>query len=643
MPTSSTREDGKAPSNSLLDRLKPNGARKPAEPALSLDEDSFYIHGKKTRILSGSIHYFRVVPDYWADRLKKLKAMGLNTVDTYVSWNLHEPLPGEFDFSGLLNVQEFIKIAHSLELNVIVRPGPYICSEWDNGGLPAWLLHDPNMKIRSNYKPYQDAVERFFTKLFEILTPLQSSYGGPIIAFQVENEYAAYGPRNETGHDHMQYLANLMRSLGAVELFITSDGSNDMKPSSDMAPSNALLTVNFQNDPSEALNKLLLVQPNKPPLVMEYWTGWFDHWGRPHLERTISPSQLVVNIGTVLQMGGSFNLYMFHGGTNFGFMNGANIEGGEYRPDVTSYDYDAPLSEAGDITKKYTLLRELLKETVPHSIPNPLPDVPPNSVKESYGDVHLPLCLSLFQTLDYIPPPQESKKPMSMEYLSINKETGQAYGYVLYRTSISPLSTKLTITKLKDYGVALYDETPFAKLSSFASQTILLPQPSAKSSDVNLDLLVENSGRVNFGSQIGDRKGISGDVIVDDEFPKSWQIYSFEFKSSYIEHVMAGGLWSRSSPGTQIGPALFKGDFTISSTPQDTFIDMTGWTKGLVIINGVNLGRYWTVGPQRTLYVPAPLLRKGINKLLIFELHRPSSSFTVTFSKEPVLDSGGMK
>jgi hypothetical protein len=390
-------------------------------------------------------------------------------------------------------------------------------------------------------------------------------------------------------------------------------------------------------------------------MVMELWTGWFDHWGHPHLERDLPAPLLTQTVSTILKMGGSFNLYMFHGGTNFGFMSGANTGGnGEYQPDVTSYDYSAPLSEAGDITPKYTSLRDLLKQTVPDSIPNPLPDIPPNSPKASYGEVQLSLYIKLLQTMDFIPQPEKLSKPVPMEYLSINNGNGQAYGYVLYHTVIiSSSSRKVTITHLRDHGVALLNGKPIKKLSSLKHQTISISGHKQEGQNV-LDILVENCGRVNFGSQTGDRKGkqcilivscdchvtgINGDVLIDGQ-PSAvgWKVYSFEFKKSYVEMVQAGGLWSRVPVESHSGPTLFKGEFTINTDPLDTFLDMKGWTKGIVFINGANIGRYWNIGPQGTLYVPAPLLKKGVNKLLIFELHYPKSTYSVNFRDTPILN-----
>jgi hypothetical protein len=431
-----------------------------------------------------------------------------------------------------------------------------------------------------------------------------------------------------------------MVDLGVVELLFISDGpdliTKELIP--DKVP---LITVNFQHNVESRLTTLMRFQPDKPMMVMELWTGWFDHWGHPHLERDLPAPLLTQTVSTILKMGGSFNLYMFHGGTNFGFMSGANTGGnGEYQPDVTSYDYSAPLSEAGDITPKYTSLRDLLKQTVPDSIPNPLPDIPPNSPKASYGEVQLSLYIKLLQTMDFIPQPEKLSKPVPMEYLSINNGNGQAYGYVLYRTVItSSSSRKVTITHLRDHGVALLNGKPISRLSSFASQSFVISKEDIMTGQNVLDILVENCGRVNFGSQIGDRKGINGDVLIDGQ-PSAvgWKVYSFEFKKSYVEMVQAGGLWSRVPVESHSGPTLFKGEFTINTDPLDTFLDMKGWTKGIVFINGANIGRYWNIGPQGTLYVPAPLLKKGVNKLLIFELHYPKSTYSVNFRDTPILN-----
>lgn len=430
--------------------------------AITFSGADFVVNGQKMRLLSGAMHYFRIVPDYWEDRLQRLKSAGLNTVETYVAWNLHEPLPGKFDFSGILDIAEFIKIAAMLDLNVIVRPGPYICSEWELGGLPGWLLHDPQMKLRTTYQPYMDAVTRYFTTLMKILVPLQAAYGGPIIAFQIENEFSHYTSLlPDTAAEYMKHLHDLMRHLGVLELLFTSDGQTNIEKALAMRPDpDVLVTVNFQNEQG-ALRKLRKLQPNKPVMVMEFWSGWFDHWGEKHLQRDLSPTELAKATSNMLQQGASINFYMFHGGTNFGFMNGGNWGSKmEYLPTITSYDYGAPLSECGDATEKYRRLKETLEKFTSESllvdgkkVPPSFPPVPPDHEKEAYGEVKFTLYIQLLKTMQYIPDHYLSEKPIPMELLPVNEGSGQSYGYVLYRTLIPSDSKMITVRGLKDYGL----------------------------------------------------------------------------------------------------------------------------------------------------------------------------------------------
>jgi beta-galactosidase GanA len=481
------------------------------------------------------------------------------------------------------------------------------------------------MKLRSNYPPYTEAVTKYFTQLFQILVPLQSAYGGPIIGFQVENEYAEWTNDTRAGRAHLTFLHKLMRDLGALEVMFTSDGQNTITDALLMKPSaHVIHTLNFQNANEHPLQVLKQREPHHPLMVMEFWTGWFDHWGEKHLERNISPEKFREEIHNILAEGASFNLYMFHGGTNFGFMNGGNwgkgedAEGKTYRPTVSSYDYDAPLSEYGGVTQKYVELRNLLSEMVPDSMFRyPLPPLPSPVATADYGPVKMTLYISLMSTLQYVPDPHTSDVPIPMEFLPLNHGSGQGYGYVLYRTFIPSSASLLTIHGLKDYGLVMLDLKPIQEVAHFNKITLSLPPATEGLSSRQLDILVENGGRVNFGHPLGVRKGISGTVEVDGKLHMDWKIYSFEFKSEFVQNIDSGGMWLRTPAADDVGPTLFKGSFTITDVPKDTFIDMKGWNKGIVFVNGANLGRYWMKGPTGSLYVPAPLLVRGINKVRI--------------------------
>lgn len=605
-------------------------------PSLKMDNRNFLLDGKPFRILSGAIHYFRVVPEYWKDRLLKLKGMGLNTVETYVPWNLHEEVKGQFKFDGSLNIRAFITLAQRLQLFVIVRPGPYICSEWDFGGLPSWLLHDPEMKPRSMYPPFIKATKQYFKRLLPILEPLQFYKGGPIIAFQVENEYGSF---NTDDVEYMEYLRSLMIGEGIKELLFTSDNYHGLQKQS-LAMPDVLQTINFGGNAWERLKEIKQVQPDKPVLVTEFWDGWFDHWGEEH--HTREKESVASSLEEILLLGASFNLYMFHGGTNFGFMNGAN----SLQPTTTSYDYDAPLSEAGDITPKYIAMRDVLKNHAPkHSVLRgsfELLRVLKNSPKMSYGRVRLDQYMSLSELLQFHVP-IESDWVMPMEQLPINNNGGQGYGFVLYQTETAQIPREISIDNVLDRAQVMLNSllvhTYDASLENTRTAEVKIDDETAKQlkRPCKLQILVENMGRSNYGADNGVwRKGISGAVLINAQSHTElrWKIFSLEFKPDVLSRIQRRK-WKALSENQQRGPALYRGTFTINGKPKDTFLSMTKWTKGVCFINGHNLGRYWERGPQQTLYVPAPWLQKGKNEIIVFELHSFSSA-EVSFEDTPM-------
>ena len=560
--------------------------------------EHFLLDGQPYRLLSGAMHYFRIPRQYWSDRLLKLRDMGLNTLETYVAWNLHEPRPGEFHFDGDLDLAEYIRLAAGLGLNVIVRPGPYICSEWDFGGLPAWLLKDPGMRVRCMHLPYLAAVERFFDALLPHFAPLQLSHGGPVIAVQVENEYGSYG--NDKAY--LRWLVDALRSRGIDSLLFTSDGERGALLQSGTLPE-IYKTVNFPDHPEIAFQALRSFQPDAPLMCTEFWCGWFDHWGEVH--HTRPPEHTAATLDQMLAAGASVNFYMFHGGTNFGFMNGANTENGEYQPDVTSYDYDAPLSEAGDLTPKYHACREVIGRyaDLPH-LPPPAPvarlSLGPLQARESAG---------LFEALPLLSHPLISATPEPMETYD------QDYGFILYRTRVPgprPASP-LMLRGLHDRAQVFLDGQPAGVLQRGPSDPALeIEIPPA---GLQIDLLVENMGRVNFGPDLLDRKGLTGGVLLGQQFLFGWTVFPLPLAD-------LSALQFEPQDSARPGPAFYRLRFDISRS-QDTFLALPGWTKGIAWVNGFNLGRYWEIGPQRTLYVPAPRLHPGENELVIFELHDP--------------------
>ena len=558
-------------------------------------KDEFYIDGKLLKIISGGIHYFRIVPEYWRDRLEKLKAMGCNTVETYVPWNMHEPKKGQFDFSGMLDIERFIKLAQELGLYVIVRPSPYICAEWEFGGLPAWLLKEDGMRLRGCYEPYLKHVKEYYDRLFQILTPLQITKGGPVIMFQVENEYGYYG-------DDTEYLLTLMKYMkdAGVEVpYVTSDG-----PWGDALAcgkvEGALPTANFGSKVDEQF-KVLKRYTDGPLMCMEFWVGWFDSWGcGKHNHSDLEENKK--DLDAALRLG-NINIYMFIGGTNFGFMNGSNYYD-ELKPDVTSYDYDAVLTEWGDITPKY----EAFKEIIGRYAEIPTVEFSTKIEKKAYGKCKETGRVSLFATLDDLAERVDSKYPLCMEKLDQN------YGYTLYR---SKLVKEKSVGKIKlidandradiyvnqQHLVTLYDRELLKEHSVECN--------SMTDGDNYIDILMENMGRVNFGPTIEkQRKGVDGFIQINGHSHFNWEHYALP-----LDNVDKIDFTKEYSEGV---PAFYRYTFDAEEIG-DTFLDLEGFGKGCAFINGFNLGRFWKIGPQKRLYVPGPLIRQGENEIIIFE------------------------
>ncbi|MBD1221339.1 glycoside hydrolase family 35 protein [Virgibacillus halodenitrificans] len=553
-----------------------------------------YLHNKPFQIISGAIHYFRIVPAYWEDRLLKLKACGFNCVETYVPWNLHEPEEGKYQFSGIADLEAFVQIAAKLDLYVILRPSPYICAEWEYGGLPAWLLSDRNMRVRTSYPDYLKKIDRYYNVLLPKIKPLLSTNDGPIIALQIENEYGSYG-------NDKKYLSHLKESMlqhGMDVLLFTSDGPRDLMLQGGTIDG-ALPTVNFGSRPEEAFTCLQDNFPGIPNIVMEFWNGWFDHWGEHHHTRDAGDA---IDVFTrMMENGDSVNFYMFHGGTNFGFYNGANF-GKEYAPTVTSYDYDCPVSESGDLTDKYYAVREVIAKTKNIQLPDPPAAIP----KMNYGTIDLDQSIDLFSALDVISQPVNSSTPKTME------EVGQAYGFILYRTYINIPADggKLSIKDVGDRA-QIYLNGVYQGVIDRWDNKILEIKGAHKGAQ--LDILVENMGRVNYGANLYDRKGITEGVQLNYQYLFDWEIYKLPLDQ------LAQLTFSTENAHVKGIPTFYKGSFSVEKVG-DTFVELNGWEKGVVFINGFNLGRYWEIGPQQTLYLPGPLLRQGSNEIIVFEL-----------------------
>ncbi|XP_034769125.2 beta-galactosidase-1-like protein 2 isoform X2 [Acipenser ruthenus] len=583
---------------------------------LQADSPEFQLGGEVFRILGGSIHYFRVPREYWRDRLLKMKACGLNTLTTYVPWNLHEPERGTFNFKGNLDLEAYIKLAGELGLWVILRPGPYICAEWDLGGLPSWLYRDPAMQLRSTYKGFTQAVDAFFSQLLPRVVPLQYKKGGPIIAVQVENEYGSFAVDTE----YMPYMKEALLSRGIEELLMTSDNVDGLKKGN---VEGALATINLQKLRDLHLSHLDSSQPQKPKMVMEFWSGWFDTWGDLHHVFTAEDMASVVM--EILQKGLSINLYMFHGGTNFGFMNGA-LEMHSYKADVTSYDYDAPLSESGDYTAKYLLLREVFSKYHGES----LPDVPALFPKMSYDASTVYQYMPLWEALQLAGEPFKSESPVNMENLPVNNGNGQSYGYTLYETTIPSGGTLHSNDKVRDRALVFVDSS-FIGVLKYKHLELAVPEGKGNR---KLSLLVENCGRVNYGKTLNNqRKGLVGDILLNGTPLKNFIIYSLDMKPRFMERLKYSR-W-KEVPDKPAVPGFFRGMLFVDGYPGDTFVKLPGWSKGVVFINGQNLGRYWSIGPQQTLYLPAPWLHTGINEVIVFE--EQEAEKTIHFVNAPDL------
>lgn len=564
-----------------------------AAHGLSIEQGQLVLNGKPFRIIAGDMHYTRVPREYWRARLKMAKAMGLNTITTYVFWNAHETEPGHYDFSGQNDVAEFVREAQQEGLYVILRPGPYVCSEWDLGGLPAWLLKDRDTRIRSTDPTFMQPAQRWLHRLGQELAPLQYARGGNIIAVQVENEYGSFGKDNDAYLQHIR--KDIVDSGFDASLLYTSDSAPQPGSMPDL-----LKVINFGvGHAPEKLAKLRDWQPGGPYMVGEYWVGWFDHWGGPH--NVIGAAKVANELAGMLKQGYSVSLYMFHGGTSFGWMSGANWDDNSYQPDVTSYDYDSPLDESGRPTPKYYALRKVIAQATGNT-PPPVPSTP---ATQAIDNIKLSESRSLWDTL---PASLASHELKTME------ELGESYGDILYRKRIdTDVSGTLHIEGLHDYALVYVDGKRIGTLDRRLKQDSLTVKLAKGDT---LDLLVQNDGRINFGEKLlNERKGILGAVTLQGKDLLDWQIYSLPFAED-------GNMTYTHGP-CRHAPCIYRATFNApvsGNANADTFLDTKGLGKGVIWINGHPLGRFWNIGPQRTLYVPGAWLKPSDNQLVVVDL-----------------------
>jgi beta-galactosidase len=585
---------------------------------LTVSGDAFVLDGSPFRVLGGAIHYARVPRPCWRDRLAKLLDLGCNTVETYGFWNAHEPYPGRFRFDGMLDAAAFVELAGSMGLHVIYRPGPYCCAEWDMGGLPWWLLSEPGMAVRCFNPAYLAAVERYWTELMDRLAPLQSTRGGPIIGMQIENEYGYFG--NDAGY--LAFLRDLLQRLGIDSLLFTSDGTFDRLTVTAGGLDGTLRTANFGSKAAERLAVLREVQPSGPQVCMEFWVGWFDEW-RTGKHATRPAEETARELDQLLSLGASAVIYMFQGGTNWGFTAGGNLSD-TFKPFVTSYDYDALLTEAGDTTPKFDACRAVIHKHL--RLDRPRTRFAP-SPKAAYGPVALTQAAPLEAALTA---GTKSAVPLPFEQL------GHGHGFVLYRTELPAIyrDQPLVLRGMHDWcHVRLDGRTLAIWYRNDPPPPMVLDFGGPTGS---LEILVHNLARSNFGHRMTEPKGLTGGAFVgatrhDERALLGWTCHPLPLLElppvPFATEPVAG-------------PGFHRGTLRIAGDPADTFLALPGFELGCAFVNGFNVGRYWNVGPQMTLFVPAPMLRRGENEIVVFEAVGCTEP-TVEFRDRPELDHPG--
>ncbi|MGN0163049.1 MAG: beta-galactosidase, partial [Candidatus Ornithomonoglobus sp.] len=555
---------------------------------LTVRNGGLYINDQPFYMRSGAIHYFRIHPEQWEDRLYKLKLCGLNTVETYIAWNVQEPQRGKFNFEGFGDFERFITIAENLGLNVIIRPGPFICAEWEMGGLPSWLLNIDGMELRRYNRQFLECTEEYFKAIFEKIIPHLSTNGGGVIAIQAENEFGGF---KRPDSEYLLWIKNMYASLGVDVPIFTSDGvgKNELESGS---IDGVLMTANFGSNAEGAFNRLEVLRPGEPKICMEFWDGWFDQWGRAH--HTRDPHTVIQELEYIVNNGGHFNIYMFSGGTNFGFMNGSNCNP-DFEPCITSYDYGAPISENGEPTELYYMIKELLTGT---RTCDELDHIMGAYRKKAYGEISFKAA-SVFDRLNELGSKFVCDVPLNMEKLSQN------YGFIVYEADVSGMSGIIDIGEPRDYAMFYGDGRLLGVYERGAEY-----EPIKISGIKKLRILVENLGRVNYGQRIFDKKGIIGDVRIGEQIVSGFSIYTLNM----------GNIPKLEYESVKCEPMLYVSEFFVDD-PADTFIFPKGFTHGIIFINGFNLGRYRSIGPQMTLYVPAQILKHGINQVVVMDLY----------------------
>ncbi len=572
-------------------------------------KETFYLNGEEFKMISGTVHYFRIVPEYWHDRLNKLKLMGCNTVETYIPWNFHEPQKGQFEFEGQKDFERFIEIATELGLYIIMRPSPYICAEWEFGGLPYWLLKDTNIRLRSTDKRYLEHVSDFFSEIIPKLVKHQITNGGNILMMQIENEYGYYSDDK----DYLIFLKNLMIDLGVDVPLVTSDGPwNDALESGNIMSEGVLETLNFGSKTEEHYQTFKSKFPSAPFMCMEFWVGWFDAYGGGHNVR--NAKECANELDEILKRG-HVNIFVAAGGTNFGYTNGAN-NFDQLQPLITSYDYDAPISEDGTLTEKFYEFQKVIAKY--NSAKNE--DITINENKcVAYNKVQVANKFDFFGNLDNISTRIDAKYPLSFECLD------QENGYVYYQTQLtSKREIKLKLQKAAD-RIQVYQDQRKLVSTLYDRELNNTVSYDMENESEQIGILTESLGRVNFNTKIDfEQKGIAHSILINDVIKTNIEHYKIDF------HNLEGLSVENSNDKL---PTISKFELIIDDI-HDTYIDISGFGKGVVIINGEILGRYWNRGPQMHMYLPGPKLKLGLNNIYIFETEGVTSDF-IEFHSEP--------
>ncbi len=577
--------------------------------------NTFLLDEKPFVIRAGELHYPRIPRPYWEQRIQMCKAMGMNTICIYIFWNYHEQVQGKYDFTGQADIAEFVRLIQKNGMYCIVRPGPYVCAEWDMGGLPWWLLKKKDISVRDLNDPlYMESATKFIHEVGKQLAPYQLQNGGNIIMVQVENEYAVWGKDVK----YMSAIRDEIRKAGfdKVQLLRCDWSSNFNNYQIDGVFSS--LNFGAGSNIEEQFKLYSQLYPDRQKMCGEYWSGWFDYWGRPHETRSVN--SFIGSMKDMMDQKISFSLYMAHGGTTFGQWGGANSP--PYRTNVASYDYDAPISEAGLPTEKFYAVRDLLKNYMNEG--ESLSEIPAPKATAIIPEFALTQTANLFENL---PKANISEEIQPMEFFD------QGWGSILYRTKLKPTSakSKLVLTDVHDWALVYIDGKLIGKVERRLNEnSIDLPVIEKNS---QLDILVEGMGRVNYDKTIIDRKGITEKVewITGDEtiVLKNWQVYNLPVDYNFQKSV-------NFKPTKTEGPAWYRTEFNLNKVG-DTYLDMSKWGKGMVWVNGYNLGRFWKIGPQQTLYMPGCWLKKGINEIIVFDLEEPSTPRVAGISR-PILD-----